>query len=1275
MSEFQSDRNGRYYKESDWRCLFDANTIKQIETSNMTSHVIDFTDHVDSLSCTYKDGTRYYNVLLSRIPTELEDTWSQTWGFCTCPKCYGERCIHIGAMLMYREMHYGPFLQKESDHAFNARQAKEKKAAEIQRRNILRTTLGTRYLPVLQAIGTESRIPSLVMYDFASILDPLKTSEYSIARVSEIMNDATHTPNIHVSESISRDGIRELTGKLDYWDEVGYCSARMIFHPKSLAYSQCNCTENQTVLCEHKLLLTRAARTFSVLNAPSDLTDQAAMTFFSSLEKNQSASSWSTTLSPEKEKKIIIVPRISVEDASVKLSFKIGHVGNKQIVLRNLYSLMQAYRDKTRLMLSKKETIDFATEDFMDDSIPVFSLIMRKVSEIMEVNSQLLSKDLYSAALNCPYQQDLSGSLLDQFYDAAEGLLCEYHDKSNRVVSTIHVGHRDMSFTVYVDRLGDAHDSFSGVAVSGTIPLELHGCTNTYILSENALSRINQKEASALLPFRSVADASGFFRFHIGLSNLQEFYYRVIPDLVDRAYVHLVDHCEEEASLFLPPEPFFAFYCNISDSVLSIKATATYDEKCYPLTPNAHDSSEYHDTFQEQRVTKIITQYAGQFNPDQCVFYSTVSEDELFIFLRDGINDLSRYGIVNGTDSFRSLRIHHSSQMTVGISIESDLLNLSINSPNMSEDELLSVLESYQKKQKYYRLHSGDFLDLEQCNEIEEVLSLFHSLDLVPTHAIKQKLHLPLFRSLFLDRLLEEHKNLVSSRDRTYRSLVKNFKTVTDADYEIPSSLETVLRPYQSYGFKWLTTLERSGFGGILADEMGLGKTIQVISLLLSDKENGIHTPSLVVCPASLVYNWQEEIHQFASELVVATLTGPQSIRSQQLVDLKNRSAGSVSHTSDAFPLTDCSNSTSAPDVYITSYDTLKRDIEYYEELRFHTCILDEAQYIKNQNSVISKSVKVIHAEHRCALTGTPIENRLSELWSIFDFLMPGFLYSSADFINRFETPITKYKDEKATMKLKQMIGPFVLRRRKEDVLKDLPAKLEEVRYAKFDKDQQMLYDAQVLHMKKTLEKLSDNGTDKLKILAELTHLRQICCDPSLHFEDYHGHSAKREACIELIEAAIDAGHRMLVFSQFTSMLSLLEEDLKKQDIQYYKITGSTSKEQRLELVHSFNCGTVPVFLISLKAGGTGLNLTGADVVIHYDPWWNVAAQNQATDRAHRIGQTRQVTEFRLIVKGTIEEKILNLQNAKKDLADAIIEGRNTSLINLTKDELLDLLS
>ena len=590
--------------------------------------------------------------------------------------------------------------------------------------------------------------------------------------------------------------------------------------------------------------------------------------------------------------------------------------------------------------------------------------------------------------------------------------------------------------------------------------------------------------------------------------------------------------------------------------------------------------------------------------------------------------------------------------LSIGVSVENDLMNMTVLSEDISPEELLDILKSYRQKKKFHRLRNGDFISLE--NDTAETLAeIFDSLHVSPKEFVKGKMQLPAYRALYLDRMLENHEEITASRDRHFKSLIKEFKTIRDSDFEVPASLSRVMRPYQVYGFRWLSTLRSSRFGGILADDMGLGKTLQMISVLLAAKEEGSSGLSLVTCPASLIYNWLEELRRFAPRLTARAVAGTKAQR-QELI--QNREG---------------------VDVFVTSYDLLKRDALDYEDIVFDTHILDEAQYIKNPQSAAAKTVKVIKSIHRCALTGTPIENRLSELWSIFDFLMPGFLYGYEQFRRDFEVPITRDQDEAASEQLRRMVAPFILRRLKTDVLKDLPDKLEEIRYASFEDEQRRLYDAQVVRMTSLLKETSEEEFKKNKIqtLAELTRIRQLCCDPSLLLDDYSGGSAKREALMELVREAMEGGHRMLIFSQFTTMLDLIRTDLEEAGIEYYLITGSTPKEERADLVSRFNKGNTPVFLISLKAGGTGLNLTGADVVIHYDPWWNLAVQSQATDRAHRIGQTRVVSVFKLIAKGTIEEKIVELQENKKNLADEILSQEGGTLTRLSREELLELLS
>ena len=361
--------------------------------------------------------------------------------------------------------------------------------------------------------------------------------------------------------------------------------------------------------------------------------------------------------------------------------------------------------------------------------------------------------------------------------------------------------------------------------------------------------------------------------------------------------------------------------------------------------------------------------------------------------------------------------------------------------------------------------------------------------------------------------------------------------------------------------------------------------------------------------------------------------------------------------------------------VVVTSYDLMRRDIDEYVEQDFARVVLDEAQYIKNPLTQVARAAKRLPAGVRFALTGTPIENRLSELWSIFDFLMPGLLGTRESFAKRFESPVEHAEGDSAA-RLQALVSPFVLRRVKEDVVADLPEKIEDTVMAQLTGEQRKLYLANQDRIAQQVQhrESSEFKKDKLKVLAELTKLRQICCDPRLHYEDYKAGSAKLDTCMELVHGALDGGHRILLFSQFTGMLDIIGKRLAKEDIAFLKLTGASSKESRAKMVAQFQAGEVPVFLISLKAGGVGLNLTAADVVIHYDPWWNVAAQDQATDRAHRIGQQHTVTVYKLIAKDTIEERIMQMQESKRDLVNSVLGGDGISSALFTREDVLALL-
>lgn len=413
--------------------------------------------------------------------------------------------------------------------------------------------------------------------------------------------------------------------------------------------------------------------------------------------------------------------------------------------------------------------------------------------------------------------------------------------------------------------------------------------------------------------------------------------------------------------------------------------------------------------------------------------------------------------------------------------------------------------------------------------------------------------------------------------------------------------------------------------------------------------------PSFVVAPSSLTLNWQNEAKKFTKELKTLVIAGTAEQRKKQLEEMEQY------------------------DLIITSYDLLKRDIEDYQKIKnsFRYIIADEAQYLKNSNTQNAKAIKKIKADTRYALTGTPIENSLAELWSIFDFIMPGYLFTYKKFKTMYEMPIVKEQNQETMEKLKMLIKPFILRRNKKEVLTELPEKTITILNNEMKEEQKKLYLNYLAQAKQEIaQKIEIDGYEKshIQILSALTRLRQICCHPSLFIQDYNQESSKLEQCMEVIQEGIESDHKILLFSGYTSMFEIIEKQLKQQNIQYFKLTGSTKIDERIKLVEEFNQNPeIKIFLISLKAGGTGLNLTGADMVIHYDPWWNLSTENQATDRAYRIGQKNNVQVYKLITKNTIEEKIYELQQKKEKLADNILSTKPSFLNKLTKEEIMNL--
>jgi len=690
----------------------------------------------------------------------------------------------------------------------------------------------------------------------------------------------------------------------------------------------------------------------------------------------------------------------------------------------------------------------------------------------------------------------------------------------------------------------------------------------------------------------------------------------------------------------------------------TIKGTITFNYGDYQLHILPRDTSQIPEHVTIIQDLKKEAEIINLLKSSYCVFdasneyFTIIKEDYLYDFIYDALPLLQEIATVYYSDAFKQLHIKHPSGFQGGVSISSSgMLDFSFEIDGVSQEEIHKVVHALRNKQKYYRLKNGQFLPLEEENYVK-MNQLLEELDLYDLAETKASIQLPLYRAFTLNHLMRETSHKAFHKSRVFKQLLEDIKEPGDIEIHIPTSLKATLRPYQETGFKWLKALNQYGFGGILADDMGLGKTIQAITLIIDSKRE---KPSIVIAPTSLIYNWGSEIKRFAPHLKFLIVTGGKEKREQHI-----------------------QNQINDYDIIITSYGAAKRDILLYEDTEFEYCIIDEAQHIKNHLSQNALAVKLMKARTKLALTGTPIENNISELWSIFDFIMPGYLGNHKYFVKRYEKPITKENNPKALQQLIEQISPFILRRLKKDVLLELPPKIETTMFTDLSNNQKAMYLAVLEQTRSALSvsiKEDGYGKNTMKIFAALTKLRQVCCHPALIDDTYEGGSNKLALLEELILDAIESGHRLLIFSSFTGMLKMIRALMTQHNIGYFYLDGQTKAENRLEMTKLFNKGENDVFLISLKAGGTGLNLTGADMVIHYDPWWNPAAEEQATDRAYRIGQNKSVQVIKLLTTGTIEEKIFALQEQKKSLIDSVITPGETFINHLSEEELIKLFS
>ena len=687
-------------------------------------------------------------------------------------------------------------------------------------------------------------------------------------------------------------------------------------------------------------------------------------------------------------------------------------------------------------------------------------------------------------------------------------------------------------------------------------------------------------------------------------------------------------------------------YCNVKIDYCGYIIDLIRDEK---------DNSFLRDLKNEKYIEFQLERFKFIKREEDFCFIG--NEEEMYELFSKGIKRLRELGEVLLSEELKEFKVLDSSLISSELKELSNFYKLKFDFGDFELRELRESIEAMKKGDRFYRTKKV-YLDLEDPG-IVNFLNLLEDLGL--ENIKDNEVYIDKSKVLYIQEKLKDRTLSFIKGGNVLQEIVGKLLNKEFKRKLVPKALNAELRPYQKEGFKWINEITDLGFGGVLADDMGLGKTLQIIAFLLSQKKS----KSIVVVPTSVIYNWMDEFEKFAPSIRVGLVHGSKSKRDKVLRDFKRGLGIKIEEENLK------EKSYEKYDVLLTTYGTLKNDEKAYENLSFDYCIIDEAQNIKNPAAQATLSVKNIKSRCNIALTGTPIENNLMELWSIFDFVMPGYLFTKDRFRERF------ILDESNLSELKSLITPFILRRLKEDVLSELPEKLEKKYLVEMKGKQKQLYSFYVKAIKNQLNENKSSeksGRDKINLFSYLTKLREICLDPSLVVPDYTGGSSKLTVVKEIVKDASESGKKILLFSQFTSVLKKIEEDFKKEDISYLYLDGGTSAKDRVERVKKFNeDSNIKVFLISLKAGGVGLNLTSASVVIHFDPWWNPAVEDQATDRAHRFGQENKVEVIKLVAKDTIEEKIVLMQEDKRELIQSLMDGKTMDgkgLKRLTEEEI-----
>ncbi|MDD2375970.1 MAG: SNF2 helicase associated domain-containing protein [Clostridia bacterium] len=975
---------------------------------------------------------------------------------------------------------------------------------------------------------------------------------------------------------------------------------------------------------------------------------------FNSVEKDYSNTH--ITNDSVKNGAIRIVPLLKHQriDGKLSISFQIGM---KQLYkLKDLPAFFDSISSGNKLKYGVNLEFNHNIEKFDESSKKIIPFIL-KYGEIIKYANDNSSRynSYYGPSIRALSISEikLNGESFDDLFDLFIGQTINVGDYYEKSGYTFEDKEPDIKFDI--EKIDDEdYRLINNFIDSYDI---INGKKYLYIISNHKIYRCSNEFEKNTLKLLNIFKNNANKEIVFNKEDLPAFFSLVVPKVKKNIDSRKLDPAEVEK--YIPKDLNVKIFLDFNehDNVLA-NVKFCYAE--YEFNP--FDINEQVDVIrniaQEDEV-KLIFKNTGFKIDEEKYNMSLINNDNIYNFLFEDINKYMEKFDIMVTDNFKSKQIRQPKIGTLGVKVENNLLQINLENLDFDKSELKNIMKMYSIKKKYHRLKDGSFLKLQDNEDIEFLNLLTEGMDIDYKSLANGTVRVPIYRSIYLEKLLDSVKNTTIVKNDEYKKIINKIEDKEDNEnIVIPKSFDKILRSYQKTGYKWLKVLDEYKFGGVLADDMGLGKTLQLIAIIssyITDTKKAERKTSLVVCPSSLCINWKNEVKKFSSNIKVLVISGKASERKDKIKMLEKY------------------------DLIITSYDLLKRDIDVYTDLKyvFKYVIADEAQYIKNSNTKNATALKSINASTRFALTGTPIENSLAELWSIFDYIMPGYLFSYSKFKKNYEIPIVRDNNADAMKKFKMLIEPFVLRRLKKDVLTELPDKTISLLNNEMSEEQNKIYLSYLMNAKKEMQtEINTNGFEKsqIKILALLMRLRQICCHPSLFIENYKGDSSKLNQCIEIIKDALQSDHKILLFSQFTSMFEIIEKELNKEKIKYFKLTGGTKVEERIQLVDEFNMNKdIKVFLISLKAGGIGLNLTGADMVIHYDPWWNLSAENQATDRTYRIGQKNNVQVYKLITQNSIEEKINELQEKKAKLTDSVLSTEETFINKLSKQDIMSL--